>query len=429
MQNAKPYNIFDMAQRQFDRCADLLMLDESTREFLRTPMREYQFSLPVFLDSGETKILRGFMVQFNDARGPTKGGVRFHPQETIDTIRALGMWMTWKCAITNLPLGGSSSGVVCDPHGLSPIEMEKICRGFVRRIAYLAGPEWDVLGPDIMSEPQHMLWMLDEYETIHGRKSPGFITGKPVHHAGSKGRREAPGYGAMIIAREALKDLGLHIENTRASFQGFGMVGQHAARLYHQMGGTIISVACWNQAERTAYTFRKKGGIDFDQLHSITNAFGEIDRARAETLGYECLPGEAWIEQDVDILVPAALENQIRVDNVDRISRRVKVIVEAANGPTDPDVDPLLNERQVMVIPDILANAGGVICSYFEQVQGNMNYFWSKDEVLGKIDSLLTSAYIDVHNFSQQNHTSLRDSSYMLAVDRVSRACHDRNWI
>lgn len=429
MQNAKPYNIFDMAQKQFDRCADLLMLDQPTREFLRIPMREYQFSLPVFLDSGETKILRGFMVQFNDARGPTKGGVRFHPQETIDTIRALGMWMTWKCAITNLPLGGSSSGVVCDPHGLSPIEMEKICRGFVRKIAYLAGPEWDVLGPDIMTEPQHMLWMLDEYETIHGRKSPGFITGKPVQHAGSKGRREAPGYGAMIIAREALKDLGIRIENTCASFQGFGMVGQHAARLYHQMGGTIISVACWNQAERTAYTFRKKGGIDFDQLHSITNAFGEIDRTRAEALGYDCLPGEAWIEQDVDILVPAALENQIRADNVDRISRRVKVIVEAANGPTNPDVDPLLNGREVLVIPDILANAGGVICSYFEQVQGNMNYFWSKDEVLGKIDSLLTAAYIDVHNFSLQNQTSLRDSSYMLAVDRVSRACHDRNWI
>ena len=429
MGNGKPYNIFDMAQRQFDRCADLLALDPPTREFLRTPMREYQFSLPIFLDSGEPKVLRGFSVQFNDARGPTKGGVRFHPLETVDTIRALGMWMTWKCAITNLPLGGSSSGVACDPHSLTPTEQERVCRAFVRRIAHHAGPEWDVLGPDIMTGPQHMLWMLDEYETIHGRKSPGFITGKPIHHAGSKGRKEAPGYGVMITVREALKDLGLEIENTSASFQGFGMVGRHAAQLYHQMGGCIISVASWNQADSTAYTFRKKDGIDFDQLAAITNPYGEIDSAKAEAMGYECLPGEAWIEQDVDILVPAALENQIRLDNVESISRQVKIIAEAANGPTNPDVDPILNQRGIIVIPDILANAGGVICSYFEQVQSNMNYFWSKDEVLGKLDSLITSAYIDVGDFARKNHMSLRDTVYMLAVDRVARACHERGWI
>lgn len=429
MGNGTPYNIFDMAQRQFDRCADLLALDPATREFLRMPMREYQFSLPIILDSGETKILRGFSVQFNDARGPTKGGVRFHPQETIDTIRALGMWMTWKCAITNLPLGGSSSGVACDPHSLSPTEQEKVCRGFVRRIATHAGPEWDVLGPDIMTGPQHMLWMLDEYETIHGRKSPGFITGKPVHHAGSKGRKEAPGYGVMITVREALKDMGIEIENTCASIQGFGTVGRHAAQLYHQMGGRITCVACWNQADRTAYSFRKMDGIDFDKLAEIANPFGEIDRVKAEALGYECLPGEAWIEQNVDILVPAALENQIRLDNVERINRSVKIIAEAANGPTNPDVDPILNQRGILVIPDILANAGGVICSYFEQVQSNMNYFWSKDEVLGKLDALITSAYIDAGNFARKNKLSMRDTVYMLAVDRVARACHERGWI
>jgi glutamate dehydrogenase len=429
MGNGKPYNIFDMAQKQFDRCADLLELDQPTRDFLRVPVREYQFSLPVFMDSGETKVLRGFSVQFNDVRGPTKGGIRFHPLVTIDTIRALGMWMTWKCAITNLPLGGSSSGVACDPHGLSPMEQERVCRGFVRKIAHHTGPEWDVLGPDIMTGPQHMLWMLDEYETIHEQKSPGFITGKPVHHAGSKGRQEAPGYGVMITVREALKDLGIEIENTRASFQGFGMVGQHAAQLYNQMGGVITCVACWDQEDRTAYAYRKKEGINFEQLISITDSFGGINKAKAQSSGYERLPGEAWIEQDVDILVPAAVENQIRPDNVERISRRVKIIAEAANGPTDPDVDPILNQRGVMVIPDILANAGGVICSYFEQVQGNMNYYWSKDEVLGKLDSLITMAFIDVGNFARKNNLSLRDSSYMLAVDRVARACHERGWI
>ena len=429
MGNGQPYNIFDMAQKQFDHSADLLGLDQPMRQFLRVPMREYQFSLPITLDNGAAQVLRGFSVQFNDARGPTKGGIRFHPLETIDTIRALGMWMTWKCAITNLPLGGGSSGVVCDPHGLSLMEQERICRGFVRRIAHHAGPECEVLGPDVMTGPQHMLWMLDEYESIQGRKSPGFITGKPVHHGGSKGRKEAPGYGVMMVAREALKDLGLDIESTHASFQGFGQVGQHAAQLYHQMGGVITCVACWDQSDHTTYAYRKKEGIDFEQLVSITDRYGGIEKAKAEAFGYECLPGEAWIEQDVDILVPAALENQIRLDNVDRINRKVKFIVEAANGPTNPDVDPILSQRGLIVIPDILANSGGVICSYFEQVQGNMNYFWNKDEVLGKLDTIITKAYIDVNNFAQKNALTLRDSSYMLAIDRVSRACQERGWI
>jgi glutamate dehydrogenase len=423
------FNLFGMAQKQFDRCADLLSLDEPVREFLRLPMREFQFSLPVKLDNGETKILRGYHVQFNDSRGPTKGGVRFHPLETLDTIRALGMWMTWKCAIVNLPLGGSSSGVACDPHSLSPFEMERICRGFVRKIAHQSGPDWDVLGPDIMTGPQQMLWMLDEYETIVGHKSPGFVTGKPIHHAGSQGRKEAPGYGVMITVREALKDLGLPIEKTRASFQGFGLVGMHAAQLYSQMGGTIHSVACWNQNDRTTYTFRKKEGIDFAQLVSITDRFGEIDKVKALSLGYECLPGDAWLEQHVDILVPAALENQIRADNIARISPQVKIIAEAANGPTNPDVDPELTNRGILIIPDILANSGGVICSYFEQVQSNMNYFWSKDEVLSKLDSLMTSAYMDVVNFSRKNNRSTRDTVYMLAIDRVARSCLDRGLI
>jgi glutamate dehydrogenase (NAD(P)+) len=429
MNHPEAFNIFQMAQKQFDHSAELLGLDQPTREFLRVPMREYQFSLPVYLDNGEVVVLRGYNVQHNDSRGPTKGGVRFHPQETLDTIRALGMWMTWKCAVVNLPLGGSSSGVACDPHSLSPTEMERICRGFVRRIAYQAGPDWDVLGPDIMTGPQQMLWMLDEFEAIHGRKSPGFITGKPVHHSGSKGRKEAPGYGVMITVREILKDLGRPIENTTASIQGFGTVGKHAAQLYHQMGGTILCVACWNQSDRRTYAYRKRDGIDFDRLAAISDPFGEIDKVKAEAMGLECLPGEAWIEQNVDILVPAALENQIRPDNVESISRQVRVIAEAANGPTNPDVDPILRERGIEVIPDILANSGGVMCSYFEQVQSNMNYYWSKDEVLGKIDSLMTSAYIDVSNFARKNNLMLRDAVYMLAVDRVARACHERGWI
>ncbi|HSV86767.1 MAG TPA: Glu/Leu/Phe/Val dehydrogenase [Levilinea sp.] len=429
MENAPSYNIFEMAQKQFDRIAGLLGLDRATRAFLRSPMREYQFSLPIFLDSGEAQVLRAFTVQFNDARGPTKGGVRFHPFETLDTIRALAMWMTWKCAVMNLPLGGSSSGVACDPHSLSPIEMERICRGFVRRIAHFTGPDWDVLGPDIMAGPQQMLWMLDEYETIHNRKSPGFITGKPVTHAGSKGRKEACGYGAIVAAREAMKDLGLKIENTSASIQGFGTNGQHAAKIYSQMGGSIACVACWDQSSNRPVAYRKPGGIPFDELISITNRFGEIDRERAAALGYDILPGDAWLEQPVDILVPAAVENQLRPDNVEQVHSQVKLIVEAANGPTDPDVDPILRARDILVIPDILANAGGVIVSYFEQVQSNMNYFWGRDEVLAKLDAHMTSAYIDVSDFAAQHEVLLRDSAYMLAIDRVARAAQERGWV
>lgn len=274
-----------------------------------------------------------------------------------------------------------------------------------------------------------MLWMLDEYEVIRGIKSPGFITGKPISLAGSKGRKEAPGYGVMVTVREALKDLGLRIEETRASVQGFGTVGQHAVQLYLQMGGIVTSVACWNHAEHTAYTFRKKDGIRFEELRSITNTFGEIDKHKASGLGYEVLPGEAWIEQEVDILVPAALENQIRPDNVEKINRQVKIVAEAANGPTNPDADATLTRRDILVIPDILANAGGVICSYFEQVQSNMNYFWSKDEVLGKLDSIMTSAYFDVSEFARTNNLPMRDASSFVAVERVVRACNERGWV
>ena len=429
MENHKPYNIFEMAQKQFDNTADKLGLDQATRDLLRLPMREYQFSIPVYLDSGETRVFRGFTVQYNNALGPTKGGVRFHPLETIDTIRALAMWMTWKCAVTKLPLGGSSSGVACDPNILSPKEQERICRGFVRKIAHITGPELDVLGPDMMTGPQQMLWMLDEYEAILGRKSPGFITGKPLSQAGSKGRKEACGYGVMITVREALKDLGIAVEKTTASIQGFGNVGQHAALLFDQMGGRITCISCWNHNDRTTYAFYKKTGINLQEVLGITNVFGEIDRSKAESLGYECLPGDAWIEQDVDILVPAAVENQIRMDNIERISRSVKIIAEAANGPTDLECDPFLNQRGILVIPDILANAGGVVCSYFEQVQSNMNYFWSKEEVLGKLDNHMTAAYLDVSSFATKNDLPLRDAVYLVAVDRVASDCEGRGWV
>lgn len=423
------YNPFHVAQSQFDRIADMLDLDQPTRDLLRIPMREYHFSIPIHMDNGEARVLRGYRVQHNDALGPCKGGIRFHPQETSDTIRALAMLMTWKCAVIDLPLGGSMGGVVCDPHDLSDLEQERIARGWVRQISRNVGPDWDVPDPDLMTSAKHMLWMLDEYEVIHNARSPGFISGKPVGLGGSMGKTEATGYGVMITVREALKELGVKPENTRASFQGFGNVAQHAIQLYHRMGGVTNSVSCWNQEDLTAYAFRKKDGLNIEELLSITNLFGEIDKNKAQDLGYECLEGDAWIEQEVEILVPAAVGNQITVNNVNNISPQVKIIAEGANHPTNPGAEKSIIERGILVIPDLLANAGGVTSGYFEQVQGNMNYYWQRDEVLGKLDVQLTSAYINTSEFANKENLSLRDAAYVLAVERVARACQERGWV
>ncbi len=423
------YNPFTAAQAQFDRVAELISLDKGVRDLLRNPMREYHVSIPVRMDDGSVRIFKGFRVQHNDARGPGKGGIRFHPQETIDTVKALSMWMTWKCAVVDIPLGGSKGGVICDPHDLSQREQEQICRGWVRQLAQDMGPLRDVPAPDVMTNAQHMLWMLDEYETITGMKLPGFITGKPVGLGGSLGRTEATGYGVVFTIREALKELGVKPENTRASVQGFGNVAQYAIKLYTQLGGTVISIACWDQKDAKSYTFRKMSGIDAGELLGISDRFGGIDREKAGKLGYEILPGDAWIEQDVEILIPAALENQINADSVKRIKKSVILIAEGANGPTTPEADETLRKSKIFVIPDFLANAGGVTCSYFEQVQSNMNYFWEKDEVLGKLDIKMTSAFHAVSELARKKNVYTRDAAYMIAIDRVAQACRSRGWV
>jgi len=426
---AKPFNAFTNAQAQFDRVAELIGLDEPTRQLLREPLREYSFAIPVKMDDGSSRVFRGFRVQHNDARGPGKGGVRFHPQETLDTVRALAMWMTWKCSLVDVPLGGAKGGVICDPHNLSAREQEQICRKWVRQIVRNLGPSVDVPAPDLMTSPQHMLWMLDEYEAIIGRRVPGFITGKPVGLGGSLGRTEATGYGVIFTVREALKTLGLRASGTVASVQGFGNVAQYAIRLYQQLGGKVVAVACWDQEDQRAYTFRKADGIDFEALLAITDRFGGIDRDKARALGYEILPADAWLEQEVDILIPAAYENQIHADNVDRIKPSVKVIAEGANGPTTVEADEILRKRNVLVLPDFLANAGGVTASYFEQVQSNMNYYWGKDEVLGKLDVKMTSAFIATHELAEREKLPMRDAAYVIGITRVAEACRERGWI
>ena len=426
--NQKSFNAFKMAQSQFDKVAEILELDNGTKELLRNPIREYHFSIPIHLDDGTVKVFRGFRVQHNDARGPGKGGIRFHPQETIDTVRALAMWMTWKCSVVNIPLGGGKGGVICDPHNLTTREQEQICRGWVRQISRNVGPLSDVPAPDVMTNAQHMLWMLDEFEVIHGAKFPGFITGKPVGMGGSLGRKEATGYGVVYTIREALKELNIKPEETTVSVQGFGNVAQFAIELYQQLGGKIICVSCWDQADQKSYSFKNENGIDLKALLNITDQFGGIKKDKAKDLGYEILDGEAWIEQDVDILIPAALENQITGDNVNKISDKVKIIAEGANGPTTPEADAQIEKRNIFNIPDFLANAGGVVCSYFEQVQSNMNYFWEKDEVLEKLDIKMTSAFKAVCDLAKKKKLYMRDAAYVIAINRVAQACKDRGW-
>lgn len=424
-----PYNPYETAQAQFDKVASQLGLDEATRELLRQPMREYHFLIPVQMDDGSYKVFKGYRIQHNDARGPAKGGIRFHPQETEDTIRALSMWMTWKCSVVDIPLGGGKGGVICDPRTLSEREQEQVCRGYIRQLAKNMGPNLDVPAPDVMTNAKHMLWMLDEFETIHGGRYPGFITGKPVGMGGSLGRTEATGYGVIYVLREALKELEIDITKTTASFQGFGNVAQHAVRLYSQLGGKVIAISCWDNTDKKAYTFRRENGMNIDELTGITDKFGTINKDKALELGYEVLPGDAWIEQNVNILIPAALENQITAENVNKISSQVKVIAEAANGPTTNDADKVINEKGIFVIPDFLANAGGVTCSYFEQVQCNMNYYWEKDEVLEKLDTKMTSAFKAVYELSKTQNLTMRDAAYVIAINRVAQTVKSRGWV
>ncbi len=425
----KGFNAFEMAQKQFDTVADLLELDQPTRDLLRQPLREYHFSIPVRMDDNSVRVFRGFRCQHNDARGPCKGGIRFHPQETIDTVRALSMWMTWKCSVVDIPLGGGKGGVICDPHDLSPREQERLCRGWIRAIAQDVGNLRDVPAPDVMTSPQHMLWMLDEFETIHGAKYPGFITGKPVGMGGSLGRTEATGYGLVHTVREALKETGLKIESSVASVQGFGNVAQYAIQLFTKLGGKVIAVSCWDQNDQASYTYRKRSGVNLEELLAITDRFGGIDKAKAEALEYERLPGDAWIEQDVDILLPCALENQVNAETAKRIGPRVKIIAEGANGPTTPEADALIKSRGIFMIPDFLANAGGVTCSYFEQVQCNMNYFWTKEEVLTRLDEKMTAAFRSVSELARTRQLYMRDAAYVISVSRVANACKDRGWV
>ncbi len=427
---AESTNAFEMAQRQFDHVAEMLKLDPQVREILRWPMREYQFRIPVRMDDGSIRVFQGFRVQHNDARGPNKGGIRFHPAETIDTVRALATWMTWKCAVADIPLGGGKGGVIVDPATLSTSEKERLVRGYMRIIARNVGPRQDVPAPDVGTTPQMMGWMMDEYSRIVGQYTPGVITGKPVGGGGSLGRTEATGFGVIFTVREALKHLKLDPTQCVAAIQGFGNVAQYAAiGFIDLLGGKVACVSYWDREDKVSYTVSHPDGIDPHFLMTITDQYGSINKAKAREAGYVIEDGGAWISKEADVLIPSALEGQVNAETVKLVSSRVKLVAEGANGPTTPEADEVFKSRGIFMVPDFLCNAGGVTVSYFEGVQNDMNFYWTKDEVLEKLDTKMTQAFNSVLEMSLKEKVYMRDAAYMVAISRVAKAMELRGWI
>lgn len=423
-------NAFEMAQKQFDGVAKQLKLDAGVSEVLRWPQREYAFRIPVRMDDGSLKVFQGFRVQHNDARGPNKGGIRFHPAETLDTVRALATWMTWKCAVADIPLGGGKGGIVVDPATLSVREKEELCRGWVRAMWKNIGPRNDVPAPDVGTTPQMMGWMMDEYSRLVGQYTPGVFTGKPVGGGGSLGRTEATGFGVIYTVREAMKRRNLDPKKSVAVLQGFGNVAQYASIGFVELlGGAVAGVSCYDRHDKKAYTYTKKGGIDPRFLISIVDQYGTIDKQKALDSGYEVGDGDNWIGLEVDVIIPAALEGQVNAETVKKISKSVKLIAEGANGPTTPEADEYFKKNDIFNIPDFLCNAGGVTTSYFEQVQNDMNFYWSKDEVLQRLDEKMTSAFNSVYDRSEKEKVYMRDAAYMVAIDRVVKAMELRGWL
>jgi glutamate dehydrogenase (NAD(P)+) len=423
-------NPFEMAQRQFDEVADQLGLEAGVRAMLRLPLREFHFRIPVRMDDGSLKVFDGFRVQHNDARGPAKGGIRWAANETIDTVRALATWMTWKCAVADIPLGGGKGGIIVDPSTLSVTEKERLCRGWVDQMWKNIGPRTDVPAPDVGTTPQMMAWMMDEYSKLRGEYTPGVITGKPLGGGGSLGRTEATGYGVIYTVREALKHLGIDPKGKKASIHGFGNVAQYAAIGFIEMlGGVVVCVGCYDRHDKKAYTFSKDGGIDPHFLMSITDQYGTIDKEKAKGAGYAIEDANAWIAKDVDILMPCAIEGVLTAETVGMIKPSVKLIVEGANGPTTPDADIEIKKRGIFLVPDFLCNSGGVTCSYFESVQNDMNFYWSKDEVVKRLDDKMTVAFHAVLDMSEKKKVYMRNAAYMVAIDRVATAMKLRGWV
>ncbi|MAB79119.1 MAG: amino acid dehydrogenase [Planctomycetes bacterium] len=402
------FNPFKAMARRFDGAANHLELDPGIREVLRTPDRELTVAIPVLMDDGSLSVFRGYRVQHNFLRGPCKGGIRFAPDVHLDEVRALAAWMTWKCSIVGIPFGGAKGGVVCDPRKLSLGELERITRRYTASIMDILGPDRDVPAPDVNTNEQTMAWIMDTYSMHVRRTATAVVTGKPLILGGSKGRLEATGRGVMISTREALKTMGLRPEETRVVVQGSGNVGGVGAELLHREGYKVLSIS---DMYGTVYNDK---GLDVPAVMAWLREQKRLDGFSEA----EHLPNSEQLTLECDVLVPAATENQITSKNVDTI--RARLIVEGANGPTTAAADEKLEERGVVVVPDILANAGGVTVSYFEWVQDRMGYFWTEDIVNARLEQTMVNSFNEVHTTAKQNNVSLRKAAYILALDRVA---------
>jgi glutamate dehydrogenase (NAD(P)+) len=411
-------NPFTIAQAQLDQAASILQLDADMHAFLREPMREFHFSIPVRMDDGHVQTFKAFRVQYNDARGPAKGGVRFHPDETIDTVRALAAWMTWKTAVCDVPLGGGKGGVVCQPRNMSAGELERLSRGYMRAVSRFVGLKRDVPAPDVGTNPQIMSWMLDEYETIHGEHEPGVITGKPLMLGGSAGRAPATAMGGMVTIREAAKLLGMNLKDATAAIQGYGNVGSFAHRLACELFG--LKVIAVSDEFGAIYN---EGGLDPAVVSAQLRRTGKV----GETPGSAAITNAELLELPVDILIPAAIENQLTGANADRI--QAKIVAELANGPTTPEADQVFKEKGIYIIPDFLCNAGGVSVSYFEMVQNTYGYYWTEDMVQERLDQKMTTAFHAVHNMAEERDVETRMAAYLVAINRVAEAVRARGWV
>jgi glutamate dehydrogenase (NAD(P)+) len=411
-------NPFAIAQMQFDQAAAVLDLDSSMHQFLREPMREFHFAIPVRMDDGQVQTFRAFRVQYNDARGPGKGGIRFHPDETIDTVRALAAWMTWKTAVADLPLGGAKGGVVCDPRMLSPRELQALSRGYMRGVARFVGLNQDVPAPDVNTDPQIMAWMMDEYEAIMGHHEPGVITGKPAALGGSAGRAAATAMGGIVTIREAARTLGMSLDNATCAIQGYGNVGSHAHRLASEvLGLKVVAVS-----DEFGGIYRADG-LSPESVAAHLADYGRVcDFSAAEEISNEEL-----LALPVDVLIPAAIENQLTSHNADQVKARI--VAELANGPTTPRADSVLLDKGVYIIPDFLCNAGGVTVSYFEMVQNAYQYRWDGPTVDARLDYRMSNAFQGVHQMAQAKNTDNRIAAYLVAVDRVAQAVRLRGWV
>jgi glutamate dehydrogenase/leucine dehydrogenase len=407
-------NPYEVALKQLDNAAKLLRLDPGMHEFLRTPKRVLTVSLPVRMDNGRVRVFVGHRVQHNDARGPYKGGIRYHPAVTLDEVKALATWMTWKCAIANIPYGGGKGGIVCDPHKMSVGEIERLTRRYAYAISDIIGPYVDIPAPDVYTTPREMAWIMDTYSALKGQITPGVITGKPIPIGGSEGRGEATGLGVAYCIREGAKKVGVKLKGADAVIQGFGNAGTFAAQFMKKMGANVIGVS---DSKGGIYSSK---GIDAEKLIEYKAKYGKVGGFS----GSKQITNEQLLELDCDILIPAAYENQITKKNAPNV--KAKLIAEAANGPTTPEADEILFKKGKLVVPDILANGGGVTVSYYEWLQNLSRDYWDHETVISRLEKNMVKAFNDVYKTAKDYKVDMRKGSTVLAVSRVVEAVKER---